>query len=128
MILDDCHQGNAYLLPTGERLWLDWQLGQRVRPWRELTYCTIGSLTIEERRHHHKDLVAHYRDCLIKEVATNVIDLETIWNEQIPRWVIYGIQAWAANMDHWGQNGLPMNERFFTAGEDFNTWAILLGN
>ena len=127
VILGDCHQGNTYILPSGERLWLDWQLGRRGRPWRDLTYFTVGSLTVEERRHHHKDLVAHYRDCLIKQGATDVIDLDTIWNEQIPRWVMYGIQAWVANMDYWGQNGLPMNERFFAAGEDLNSWKILLG-
>ena len=127
VILGDCHQGNTYILPSGERLWLDWQLGRRGRPWRDLTYFTVGSLTIEERRHHHKDLIAHYRDCLIKEGATDVIDLDTIWNEQIPRWVMYGIQAWVANMDYWGQNGLPMNERFFAAGEDLGTWKMLLG-
>jgi hypothetical protein len=28
-------------------------------------------------------------------------------------------------MDHWGQNGLPMNERFFTAGEDLETLKAL---
>ena len=59
VILGDCHQGNTYILPSGERLWLDWQLGRRGRPWRDLTYFTVGSLTIEERRHHHKDLIAH---------------------------------------------------------------------
>lgn len=126
VILGDCHQGNTYILPTGERMWLDWQLGRRGRPWRDVTYFTVGSLTIEERRQHHRDLVAHYRDCLIKEGATNVIGIDEIW-EQIPRWVMYGIQAWAANMDSWGQNGLPMNERFFTAGEDLGTWKLLLG-
>lgn len=125
VILGDCHQGNTYILPNGERLWLDWQLGRRGRPWRDLTYFTVGSLTIEERRHHHRDLVAHYRDCLIREGATGVIDLDTIWTEQLPRWVMYGIQAWVANMDHWGQNGLPMNERFFAAGEDMGSWALL---
>jgi len=125
IILGDCHQGNTYILPNGERMWVDWQLGRRGRPWRDLTYFTVGSLTIEERRHHHRDLIAHYRDCLIREGATNVIDLGTIWNEQIPRWVMYGIQAWVANMDHWGQNGLPMNERFFAAGEDLDSWKLL---
>ena len=125
VILGDCHQGNTYMLPNGERLWLDWQLGRRGRPWRDVTYFTVGSLTIEERRQHHRDLIAHYRDRLIAEGATNVIDLDTIWNEQVPRWVMYGIQAWVANMDHWGQNGLPMNERFFAAGEDLNSWKLL---
>ena len=125
VILGDCHQGNTYILPNGERMWLDWQLGRRGRPWRDVTYLTVGSLTIEERRQSHRELVAHYRDCLIKEGATDVIGIDEIW-EQIPRWVIYGIQAWAANMDHWGQNGLPMNERFFAAGEDLGTWKLLL--
>ncbi|MCB4859828.1 ecdysteroid 22-kinase family protein, partial [Sphingobium sp. PNB] len=125
IILGDCHQGNTYILPNGERMWVDWQLGRRGRPWRDLTYFTVGSLTIEERRQNHRDLIAHYRDCLIREGATNVIDLDTIWNEQVPRWVMYGIQAWVANMDHWGQNGLPMNERFFAAGEDLGSWKLL---
>lgn len=126
IILGDCHQGNTYILPSGERLWLDWQLGRRGRPWRDLTYFTVGSLTIEERRESHRDLIAHYRDCLIKEGATNVIGLDAIW-EQVRRWVMYGIQAWVANMDYWGQNGLPMNERFFAAGEELDTWKLLLG-
>jgi hypothetical protein len=53
-----------------------------------------------------------------------VLGLEDIW-ERYRRWVIYGIQAWIANMDIWGQIGLPMNERFFTAAEDLDTWALL---
>jgi hypothetical protein len=126
LILGDCHQGNTYILPNGERLWLDWQLVRRGRPWRDLTYFMIGSLTIEERRENQRDLIAHYREQLLANGATNVIGLEEIW-EQYRRWVMYGIQAWVANMDHWGQNGLPMNERFFTAGEDLGTWKLLLG-
>src|SRR3546814_13513090 len=42
VILGDCHQGNTYILPTGERMWLDWQLGRRGRPWRDVTYFTVG--------------------------------------------------------------------------------------
>jgi hypothetical protein len=124
VILGDCHQGNTYILPSGERLWLDWQLGRKGRPWRDLTYFMVGSLTIDERRTHEKDLIAQYREHLIETGAQNVIGLDEIW-EQYRRWVMYGIQAWAANMDSWGQNGLPMNERFFTAGEDLGTWQLL---
>jgi aminoglycoside phosphotransferase (APT) family kinase protein len=127
LILGDCHQGNTYILPDGERLWLDWQLVRRGRPWRDLTYFMIGSLTVEERRQNQRDLIAHYREQLLAQGATNVIGTEEIW-EQYRRWVMYGIQAWVANMDSWGQNGLPMNERFFTAGEDLGTWKLLLGD
>lgn len=122
--LGDCHQGNTYLLPNGERLWLDWQLVRRGRPWRDLTYFTVGSLTIDERRAHHKDLVKQYREHLIATGAQGVPSFDDIW-EQIRIWVMYGIQAWAANMDSWGQNGLPMNERFFCAAEDYGTWKLL---
>jgi Ecdysteroid kinase-like family len=126
IILGDCHQGNTYLLPNGERLWLDWQLVRRGRPWRDLTYFMIGSLTIEERRQNQRELIALYRAQLIANGIRDVISLDDIW-EQYRRWVMYGIQAWVANMDSWGQNGLPMNERFFAAGEELGTWKLLLG-
>lgn len=124
LIVGDCHQGNTYILPDGERLWLDWQLVRRGRPWRDVTYFCVGSLTVEERRAHLRDLVEHYRERLAAASATGVMPLDEAW-EQVRGWVMYGIQAWAANMDSWGQNGLPMNERFFAAGEDLGTWALL---
>lgn len=127
IVLGDCHQGNTYILPDGERLWLDWQLVRRGRPWRDLTYFTVGSLTVDERRAHHKDLVAIYREHLIATGAQGVISAEDAW-DQVRLWVMYGIQAWVANADSWGQNGLPMNERFFAAAEDLGTWDLLLGD
>ena len=45
--------------------------------------------------------------------------------EQSRLFVMYGLQAWVANLDAWGQNGVPMNERFFTAAEDYGTWQLL---
>jgi hypothetical protein len=122
--LGDCHQGNTYILPHGERLWLDWQLVRRGRPWRDLTYFLVGALTIEERRKYHKDLVAKYREQLIATGAEGVPDLDHAW-EQSRLFVMYGLQAWVANLDAWGQNGIPMNERFFTAAEDYGTWKLL---
>lgn len=125
VILGDCHQGNTYVLPNGERLWLDWQLVRRGRPWRDVSYFMIGSLTTEERRAHERDLLALYRDALVATGADDVIGLDEVW-EQYRRWPMYGVQAWIANMDHWGQNGLPMNERFFAAAADLGTWDLLL--
>ena len=122
--LGDCHQGNTYILPEGERLWLDWQLVRRGRPWRDLTYFVVGALTIEERRKHHKDLVKQYREYLIATGAEGVPSFDDAW-EQTRLWVMYGIQAWVANLDAWGQNGIPMNERFFVAAEDYGTWGLL---
>ncbi|MFA5496155.1 MAG: phosphotransferase [Porticoccaceae bacterium] len=125
--LGDCHQGNTYHLPDGRRMWLDWQLVRKGRPWRDFTYFTVGALTIEERRASERDLIKHYRENLVATGAQGVPDVDEIF-EQYRRWVLYGMQAWVANMDHWGQLGLPMNQRFFTAGEDLGTWTALLGS
>jgi hypothetical protein len=124
IVLGDCHQGNTYILPNCERLWLDWQLVRRGRPWRDLTYFVVGALTVDERRYHHKDLVRQYREHLIATGAQGVPSLEEAW-EETRLWVMYGVQAWVANLDAWGQNGIPMNERFFTAAEDYGTWKLL---
>ena len=124
--LGDCHQGNTYKLPSGERMWMDWQLVRKGRPWRDLTYFTVGALSIEQRRSSERDLLKHYRECLLARGLEGVPGVDEIF-EQYRRWVIYGMQAWVANYDQWGQKGLPMNERFFTAGEDLDTWKALLG-
>jgi hypothetical protein len=39
----------------------------------------------------------------------------------VRRWPVYGAQAWLANVDQWGQGGLAMVERFFSAMEDYGT-------
>lgn len=124
LLLGDCHQGNTYVLPDGHRMWIDWQLVRKGRPWRDLTYFMIGCLTVEERRAAERDLLATYRAALVATGAQGVPDNEEIWG-LYRRWVLYGMQAWIANMDIWGQIGLPMNERFFTAGDDHDTWALL---
>lgn len=125
LLLGDSHQGNTYILPNGERLWLDWQLVRRGRPWRDLTYFMVGTLTIEERRKHERDLLAFYRQKLIDTGATDVIELDAIWQQHC-RWIMLGIQAWVAALDRWGHTRLPINERFFVAAEDLGTWKLLL--
>ena len=126
LLLGDSHQGNTYILPDGERLWLDWQLVRRGRPWRDLTYVMVGTLTIEERRQHERDLLALYRQKLIDTGATGVIGLDEIW-EQHRRWIMLAVQAWVAALDRWGHTRLPIIERCFVAAEDLGTWKLLLG-
>jgi aminoglycoside phosphotransferase (APT) family kinase protein len=124
LLLGDCHQGNTYVLPDGHRMWIDWQLVRKGRPWRDLTYFMIGCLSVDDRRAAERDLLATYRAALVATGAQGVPSDEEIW-WLYRRWVLYGMQAWIANMDVWGQIGLPMNERFFTAGEDHDTWKLL---
>jgi len=121
----DSHQGNSFTRANGQRIRIDWQLVRKGRPWRDITYFMIGALTIEERRANDRRLVEHYRDHLVATGAENVPGVDEIW-DAYRRWPVYGCQAWIANMDEWGQNGYPMNERFFTALEDLETVKLLM--
>ncbi len=69
-------------------------------------------------------MVKKYLEYLNATGVAGVPDFEEAW-EQTRLFVMYGLQAWVANLDEWGQNGIPMNERFFVAAEDYGTWALL---
>ncbi|MFA7554503.1 MAG: phosphotransferase [Spongiibacteraceae bacterium] len=120
----DSHLGNSYLRPSGERLWIDWQLVRKGHPWRDLTYFMLGTLTIDERRTEEDKLLKHYYEVLLSTGATDLMSLDKV-REQYHRWPIYGMQAWLANQDEWGQHGLPMVERFYQAAEDFGTLKLI---
>jgi aminoglycoside phosphotransferase (APT) family kinase protein len=124
LVHGDSHQGNSYVRPDGERVWLDWQLVRKGRPIRDFTYFILGALTIEERRAHDRELLRHYRNCLVETGALGVPDDDTLW-EYYRRWPPYAMQAWIANMDEWGQKGMHIVERIFVAGEDLGTVAAL---
>lgn len=120
----DAHLGNSYLRPNGERLWIDWQLVRKGRPWRDVTYFMLGSLTIEERRAEGRRLFKHYLDAIRATGAEGVLSDDQAWGE-FSRWPLYGMQAWLANQDEWGQHGLPMVERFYQAAEDLDSLKLI---
>jgi hypothetical protein len=124
LVHGDSHQGNSFLRANGERVWLDWQLVRKGRPWRDIAYFMLGALTIEERRASAWDLVKVYREKLLSLGAEGVLDQNAAW-EQLRRWPLYGMQAWLANVDAWGQDGRIMVERFFAAAEDFESIELL---
>lgn len=124
LVHGDSHQGNSFLRGNGERVWLDWQLVRRGQPWRDICYFMLGALTIEERRASAANLVRHYREALMATGARDVPDQATAW-AHFRRWPVYGMQAWLANVDQWGQGGIDMVERFFAAAHDLDTIALL---
>src|SRR3546814_8324361 len=81
LVHGDSHQGNSYVRPNGERVWLDWQLVRKGRPWRDVTYFMLGALTIDERRSAARDLLRHYRECLAATGVTGIISDEDIWEQ-----------------------------------------------
>ena len=124
LVHGDAHQGNSFLRSDGERVWHDWQLVRKGTPWRDITYFMLGALTIEERRSAAEDLIKHYRQALSATGAEGVLNQDQAW-EQFRRWPVYGMQSWLANMDVWGQSGLAIVERFFSAADDMGTIALL---
>jgi hypothetical protein len=124
LVHGDAHQGNSFLRANGERVWVDWQLVRKGTPWRDVSYFIVGALTVEERRASDRDLLAHYRDCLMRTGAEGVDDQDAAW-EHFRRWPAYGMQSWLGNIDHWGQSGVEMVKRVWAAAEDFDTIALL---
>jgi hypothetical protein len=111
--------------PSGVRGWHDWQLVRKGRPWRDITYFMLGSLTLEERRAEAGRLIKHYREALKATGAEGVLDQDAAW-EQFRRWPVYGMQSWLANVDAWAQaNGAHITERFWRAAEEFDTIKLL---
>jgi hypothetical protein len=125
LVHGDAHQGNSFLRTNGERVWVDWQLVRKGSPWRDVSYFIVGALTVEERRASDRDLVEHYRQCVIATGAQGVPDGDEAW-QQFMRWPGYGTQAWLGNINQWGQRGgVEMVKRQFAASDDYDTVGLL---
>jgi hypothetical protein len=81
----DAHLGNSYRKPNGERMWFDWQIVRKGRPWRDYTYFVIGSMTIADRRKADRDLLRHHSEELVKHGVH--ISFDKAWDDY-RRWVV----------------------------------------
>jgi hypothetical protein len=117
LVHGDSHLGNTLHLPDGERLWFDWQIVRKGRPWRDYSYFVIGSISIEDRRAHERDLLAHY--CAEMGKYGVVLDAARAWDDY-RRWVIWGLVAWQSNINPREETMAPL-ERFCRAADDLNT-------
>jgi Phosphotransferase enzyme family len=117
LVHGDSHLGNTYGLPDGRRLWFDWQIVRKGRPWRDLTYFLVGSLTIADRRLAERDLVRHYCEHMVRGGVA--LDFEQAFDEY-RRWVIWGLVAWQSNINP-GEVTMEPLERFCRASDDLQT-------
>lgn len=122
----DAHLGNSFERETGERIWFDWQLVRKGRPWRDVTYFLIGSLPTDERRRGERDLLNHYCEQLRANGVALDMDFDQVW-DQYRRWPIYGMVSWLSNQDSWGQIGLPAVKRFYAAAADLDSLRLIEG-
>ncbi|KAK7414279.1 hypothetical protein QQX98_006876 [Neonectria punicea] len=80
LVHGDAHIGNTFISSTGEPGFLDWQVIHSGSAMHDVPYFIIGSLSIEDRRKHEKELVQHYLDVLHRAGAPQ-FQREEIWDE-----------------------------------------------
>ncbi|RFN44941.1 putative aminoglycoside phosphotransferase protein [Fusarium flagelliforme] len=86
------HIGNTFISPTGEPGFLDWQVIHPGSAMTDVAYFIIGSLSIDDRRLHEKELLLSYLEALNGEGGPEML-LEDVWGEY-RRQAFHGF-AWA---------------------------------
>lgn len=114
LVHGDAHIGNSYRGRDGLRVWFDWQIVRKGRPWRDVHYFLVGSLTVEQRRSAERDLIRHYCDAMASHGVP--LDFETAWNDY-RRWILWGVISWHLNINP-NENTLITLDRFGRAAED----------
>ncbi|KAF4467504.1 aminoglycoside phosphotransferase [Fusarium albosuccineum] len=88
----DAHIGNTFISPSGEPGFLDWQVIHGTSAMHDVSYFIIGSLSIEDRRNHEKELVEAYLKALHKAGGPK-LEREDVW-EEYRKHTFHGF-AWA---------------------------------
>ncbi|CVL06686.1 uncharacterized protein FMAN_11816 [Fusarium mangiferae] len=92
LVHGDAHIGNTFISPTGEPGFLDWQITHAASALHDVAYFIGGSLSIEDRRTHEKDLLQSYLSTL-KHAGGPQLEIEDVWEEYL-RQTFHGF-AWA---------------------------------
>ena len=87
----DLHIGNTYLMPDGTVGLHDWQLCVKGFALHDVTYIINTSLSVSQRRVHERDLLEHYRDCLVANGLVSPPDMDMLWREhrRAALWTLY---------------------------------------
>jgi hypothetical protein len=121
VIHGDPHVGNVYLDGEGRPCFLDWQLVQR-GPWYvDVGYHLVSTLTVEDRRRHERDLVAHYLDCLAAK-GVDVPAGDEVWRG-LRRGFLHGFYLWGITLKVRPPITTELLERLGTAVVDHQAFA-----
>ncbi|KAF5254904.1 hypothetical protein FANTH_400 [Fusarium anthophilum] len=88
----DAHVGNTFASPKGEPGFLDWQVIHAASSLHDVAYFIGGSLSIQDRRDHEKDLLQSYLSAL-KLTGGPELEMKDVWEEN-RRQTFHGF-AWA---------------------------------
>ena len=120
LVHGDAHAGNSYRRSDGHRIWFDWQIVRKGRPFRDVTYFLVGALTIEDRRKSECELIRHYCDVMTRLGAR--IDHDEAWVDY-RRWILWGLIAWHLNINP-NEPTIPTLEKFCRASDDLDMAAL----
>lgn len=123
----DTHIGNTYLLPDGGAGLVDWQLMARGYCLHDVTYLLMTGISVATRRQHQRDLLAFYREQLVKRGVADVPSLDTLWLEY-RRAAVWGVYiGWLTTpIENYGWEICVNNHiRLLTAYQDLECSAAL---
>ena len=102
------------------RLFLDWQIVRKGRPWRDYSYFVAGSIPFVERRRSERDLLRHY----LAHLAVHGVEIgfAEAWGG-ISSLDHPGLVAWQANINP-GEDTMATLERFCVAAKDLEIDAL----
>lgn len=92
----DAHIGNTYVLPDGDVGFLDWQVVRRGRWSQDVGYFLVGSLVVDDRRRHERDLLSVYLDALEVPAGQRPTP-EDAWLEHRGS-AAYGLAIWLSTL------------------------------
>lgn len=122
----DAHPGNVYVKPDGSVGMIDWQL-VRQAPWtHDISYLIAGALDVADRRASERELLARYRDNLIRLGVGNAPSPDELWHSQrnAPAW---GLSMWGITpVVFYSEEEMSASmQRFVTAWRDYDTSGVL---
>ncbi|MGE4431300.1 MAG: aminoglycoside phosphotransferase family protein [Sphingobium sp.] len=115
----DSHVGNAFFPAEGAPGFLDWQSVFYGMWAHDVAYFIVTGLSIEDRRHHERQLIAHYVD----EMAAcgRPMSFDAAWLEY-RRHAFYSC-SWSMCLPEWQEEArcCAVTEKAFAAIEDLGT-------
>ncbi|MFW0787054.1 phosphotransferase [Gordonia sp. CPCC 206044] len=92
VIHGDAHVGNLMLDADGLPSLVDWQLVQRGAWYIDVGDVITTALSVEDRRRHERDLLAHYLECL-RSFGAPAPDADDAWNA-LRHGIVHGFYCW----------------------------------
>lgn len=123
----DAHFGQVYVLPSGEARLLDWQCVQIANHMQDPANLIVSGLSIEDRRRHDRDLIAHYLERLRAFGVQDAPSLDAAYRA-FGGYLMHQV-AWVMCLVEMQpeENCMAIAERASAAAVDLGTIDILLG-